>query len=94
MSGGWQVGDLALCVDASLRSYPRMVLKKGKIYRVQSVALARCGETGLFLGEVNSVAPYGFAAERFRKIKPDTEGANADDAAWLKDLLAKPRVSA
>ncbi len=35
-----------------------------------------------------------WAAIRFRKIKPDTEGANADDAAWLKDLLAKPRVSA
>ncbi len=99
MSAGWQVGDLALCVSVG-PDYPAEVAV-GSIYIVDAIWTgirnSLTGEIGTCFDLV-AVPRYGdeqaYDPARFRKIKPDTEAANADDAAWLKDLLAKPKVSA
>ena len=81
----WQVGDLAVCVDA--RPNPRCghrpsPLVEGKVYRVAGIdpypeRHALYGmDTGLFLRGMRSAANSGgFAASRFRKIRPDEHEA-------------------
>lgn len=94
---GWEVGDLALCVeDGRILCATCGAFHTGKssafvneILRVLVVAPglgSMHGCTALVLGFEDG--RMGLAS-RFRKIKPDTEGANEDDAAWLKDLLTK-----
>ena len=67
-------------------------LQKGRIYRVEKVVYYD-GDIGLQLEGINAVESEdyydAYDAGCFRKILPDTEGANEDDAAWLKDLLTK-----
>ena len=94
---GWQVGDLALAIIEGKN--PHLVKpghqhpRKGGVYRVEAVNIDWLGTLGLTLEGHHSSAVFGaWKASGFRKIKPDTEGANEDDAAWLKDLLAKPKV--
>lgn len=93
---GWQVGDLALCVrflePAPRPDDPSDRLQKGRIYRVENV-FHYDGHIGLQLEGMSAVETdeyyAAYDAGCFRKIKPDTEGANEDDAAWLKGLLSK-----
>lgn len=74
---GWEVGDLALCVDANphphshTRSLPPLIgLELGKVYTVTGVVAA-----GLLLADVPQIETPewlpAFRAWRFRKIKPD-----------------------
>lgn len=90
---GWRVGDLALCVaEEQFSNYPNSGWgpKLGGIYHVSEVALFLEGDVALNFSEDTAyISIGGFSAYNFRKIKPDTEGANEDDAAWLKDLLTK-----
>jgi hypothetical protein len=79
----WQVGDLALCVDARPNPfYGKSGLTEGVIYKVVGAVFnpaphALYGEEawGLFLAEISAEAPEGFAASRFRKIRPDEHEA-------------------
>lgn len=99
MSAGWQVGDMALCASVGPR-YPSDVAV-GSIYIVEAIWTEIPQTDTKELGtcfDLAGVPRFGnneaYDPRRFRKIKPDTEPANADDAAWLKDLLAKPKVTA
>ena len=94
---GWAKGDLALCVlegrilCSSCGRHHTGILapEKNEILKVVFM--------GSGLGSHNDCMALALQFEdgriglatRFRKIKPDTEGANEDDAAWLKDLLTK-----
>lgn len=87
---GWEVGDLALCLKTDPwnmmnGSYVGEKPKFNGIYRVTLVSLIH-NTTWL---EFLDLGWCDWEASNFRKIKPDTEGANEDDAAWLKDLLNK-----
>lgn len=91
----WQVGDLALCIKVGLwRGTKTGVIisgpAAGAIYKVVAFDIYPEGlilEFDEFVGV--RIPRRRFLASRFRKIKPDTEPANADDAAWLKDLLKR-----
>lgn len=100
MSADWQVGDLAVCVDASP---PRDIcgdggketnaeyianLVEGRIYEVTQVAVCRCGG---HIGLGNHSARAGGAADRFRKIHPDEP--EPCEAEFIT-LLRRSRVSA
>ena len=100
---GWQVGDLALCVDVSERWVGNYIatageyLKKGGVYRVDHLSMLDANGLpgiGLYIYSNDFTGHRSAGSWRFRKIKPNTEGANEDDAAWLKDLLSKPKVQA
>lgn len=78
----WQVGDLAVCVDA--RVNPRVgscPLQVGRVYRVARVvgsgpcALYGRHSLGLILAGVPWSEPEGAAELRFRKIRPDEHKA-------------------
>ncbi len=95
MSAGWQVGDLALCVEPDKwemlwDEYSGPYPEAGGVYRVNNIFTH---DEKLFL-ILDDFEDGAWHSVEFRKIKPDTEAANADDAAWLKDLLAKPKVRA
>ena len=90
----WQVGDLAVCVDA--RANPEISrpgkLVEGRTYHVTAVMvyepLAHClygQETvGLRLGGMATSARDGaFAASRFRKVTPDKREACEDEFVTL-----------
>lgn len=77
----WQVGDRAVCVDAS---GSRCALTVGRVYSVSGLdwtegfaeldgSLIPCG---LLLAEIAPPFPYdGFDPRRFRKILPDQHEA-------------------
>ena len=96
MSDDWKVGDLALCLDntPTLHEVEARLLRVGRIYNVGAVGIPDGGtKVCLAFHEIAPRSPKrgnAYCATRFRKIRPDTEPANADDAAWLKDLLKKP----
>jgi len=99
MSAGWQIGDLAVCVNASnygLQGVFGHLLTEGKVYKVLRLTTPPRwlhGEAGLGLvidGPKNKNPEGDWFEGRFRKVEKDTQAANADDAAWLKDLLTKP----
>ncbi len=99
MSAGWEVGDLAVCTSTAPKGSHNIGAmaghakpKKNGIYKVERV-IFYLNDCGLVLeGHHSTHFTEAWAASGFRKIKPDTEGANEDDAAWLKDLLSKPKV--
>jgi len=96
MTDDWKVGDLALCIkigrwtDHESGNNPEY----GSVYKVSEIWSATgCDGLALVLEGLECTLDgvwQDFLATRFRKIHPDTEPANADDAAWLKDLLKRP----
>ena len=96
VSGGWQVGDLALCVDA--RVCPAHLgnggLIEGRVYIVAAINIADSRSVlhgdriGLLLNGVNCIpsAPNGFASARFRKIKPDAEPCEEEFTVLIKRM--------
>lgn len=91
----WQVGDLALCVDAKpCPHFGNTGLVEGVIYTVVKVyvpeiggASARFGRcTGLELRELESGTAHGFSAPRFRKIKPDAEPCEEEFTVLIKRM--------
>ena len=80
---GWAKGDLALCVDDNTTN----LVVRNAVYRVRLVKGPFLYLDGVFCGL--GQGEDGVISRRFKRIKPDTEGANEDDAAWLKDLLTK-----
>ena len=102
MADDWQVGDLAVCVDARPDAYWGCNLIEGATYTVAAVnwlvghPAARNtvhGRTdiGLALTEVRSFAEFGYHPDRFRKIRPDEHIACEDE---FVTLLKRNRVSA
>ncbi len=88
---GWEVGDLALCVKAhSHPNYGSSGLLEGVIYRVRGIGSGKIpnvitgGIVGLHLYGLYSKSPHGFDANRFRKIKPDTEPCEEEFTALIK----------
>lgn len=94
---GWEVGDLALCVDdGRVLCITCGAVHNGRISpSVNEILMVSVVAPGLGSVHGCTALVLGFEdgrmglASRFRKIKPDTEGANEDDAAWLKDLLTR-----
>ena len=92
---GWQAGDLALCVKTTQwhgtkTGNPIDGPPHNSIHKVIAIGSHEGGMTIAFAEFAGNPEPFRYyLADRFRKIKPDTEGANEDDAAWLKDLLTK-----
>jgi hypothetical protein len=91
MSEAWQAGDLALCISDSPNMFGEPApVKKGRIYRVTGTMISEpgfmdSGLLGLYLEGVRVPSSSGaIAAIMFRKIKPDTEGAKDETAAWWK----------
>lgn len=71
----WQVGDLAVCVDATpVRGFP-LYLTQGATYTVTGLHWSICPHYGPGLGldfaEIESVTIDGYYSGRFRKIRPD-----------------------
>lgn len=99
----WQVGDKAVCVDASKRTpngcnhHNRLV--EDKIYHVTAVIRQQkwaCGRVdhGIVLREVLSDNPDGsYIADRFRPVLPDKhEGAtDAEFLVLMGKVKAKTR---
>jgi hypothetical protein len=89
----WQVGDKALCVDArrspGVRTHVPLV--EGRIYTVVGVAARRAVHAlygldtgGLFLaGLVSGGTSGAYAADRFRKIRPDEHSACEEEFVTL-----------
>lgn len=89
----WQVGDLALCVDAgpSLRTGLHSGLVVGKTYAVVGVEITPdnfydAGELGLFIDDDPIPDGTPWAAGRFRKIKPDTEPCEEEFTVLIKRM--------
>lgn len=82
MSAGWEVGDLALCVDGSPCGHcgGDAGVDAGCVYRVESV---ESDGTKVYLAvEGERHQPQhkpGVSSHRFRKIRPDEHEGNADD---------------
>ena len=102
MAVTWEAGDLAVCVDA--RPNPRIRqssgIQVGQVYRVAVViqhaprpnAVFGLTSVGLVLDGVwTSSKTGGFAAQRFRKIKPD---AHEDCEPEFVELLKRSKVPA
>ena len=89
MSGGWQVGDLALCVDASpclvTRYQPNLI--EGQTYRIVGAGQITCGRTGLtaFALKVDDEISWNVPS-RFRKIKPDAEPCKEEFTVLIKRM--------
>ena len=95
MSAGWQVGDLALCVEYNPQTCVSMgALKVGGIYTVAAVipeSYALC----LALREVKSGHQNGsYRAFRFRKIRPDEREACEPEFVTLLNRIKRPAVIA
>lgn len=91
MADEWQVGDLALCVDASRNPSS---LKEGMIYLVSGIhPPSDCpfdnGAIGLFLAGVVIKSISGAAnANRFRRIPPHT--IDDEDRETIRLLTGEP----
>lgn len=94
----WQVGDLAVCVNAGSAG---SALEDGRIYTVSGI-FSQSGPSwlrshapyGLYLAEAVAPSSSGsFDPERFRKIRPDEHEGNAEDWQLLRETH-KRKVSA
>lgn len=103
MSDDWQVGDLAVCVDASDRNGfglqgPKR-LKQGAAYRVRAITPpgewrggSRCA--GLVLVGPKNSSPLGdWHPERFRKIRPDEQEACEPEFITLLKRIKVPALT-
>lgn len=91
MSGGWEVGDLALCIKVGAWSLDGAGPATGSVCRVS--AIDRNSDDGfLYLGfEEWPDSPWGadrFRASRFRKITPPK--ADEFDREVIDLMLGKP----
>lgn len=99
MSDDWKVGDLALCIDASVHPLvPAAGLVEGAVYTVIDIdtipGLLDTAACGLVLAELPVPAPFkAFGCDRFRKIRPDEHQACEEEFKILLKL-SKKRVSA
>lgn len=98
----WQVGDLAVCVDARVKPWlsPAQISALGRIqegcsYRVRAVGRVgpRSGPTIMLCGVANvgEEDGFGWTASRFRKIRPDEPEACWTEFRELLDSF-KPKV--
>ena len=94
MADDWQPGDMALCVNAGSNPiWGEANLVRGACYTVQSVhsplpnVIFGYG-MGLQLHDVRCICPFGYAAARFRKIRPHTP--DAEDRETIALLTGKP----
>ena len=96
MSAGWEVGDLALCVDTdpAHRVFGTGVagkrFKLGAVYCVAHVGTHPVTDELVLLMEGQSKTAGAF---RFRKIRPDEHQACEEEFRILI-MLSKKRVSA
>lgn len=87
----WQVGDIAVCVDAS--SSRKLV--EGAAYVVESIGVAEpwwrdAGELGLWLvGTPSDSSSGGFRADRFRKVTPDKPEACESEFVTLLNRIKR-----
>lgn len=95
MSAGWEVGDLALCVNDSLIrcsggiNHRGVYSVAGKVMRVDEMFVDTCGCCTVLTGGDGK----GGVAQRFRKILPDQhEACEAEFVTLLK--RSKKRVTA
>lgn len=82
----WQVGDLAVCVDAGpcknahelINPHRQGALVLGKAYLVIGLGRARRERFSLFVKGATAADQdygFGFSVHRFRKIRPDEQEA-------------------
>src|SRR5690349_7029545 len=91
MSAGWEIGDVAVCVDAKPEaSRKHTLLTEGAVYTVSGFITSPSGELGLTLAGVVGTRPgphFGkegpYRSSRFRKIRPDTHERCEDDFITL-----------
>ena len=92
MSGGWQVGDLALCVSRGFLCHKtnlplKDAPKKGEIYLVASVESSEIGEVLRFSEFTASNGTLRrFLSVGFRKIKPDAEPCEEEFTVLIKRM--------
>jgi hypothetical protein len=90
MSGGWEIGDRALCVSEENRPGGLATgwsAEVGKIYTVSFVAEFVFGGVALDLAEDTDFAPEaGWDATNFRRIKPDAEPCEAEFTTLIKRM--------
>ena len=99
MSEDWKVGDLAVCVDARQNPGVRTTgdkLQEGSIYRVSGIGRESArhslygADSGLFLEGMRSGSlSGGYAASRFRKIRPDEHEGEREDWQLLLDSMKR-----
>ncbi|MBH9537493.1 hypothetical protein [Novosphingopyxis sp. YJ-S2-01] len=92
----WQVGDLALCVDAGDKFGRHLQQpKQGQVYRVAGLTAPGLWSSGNFLfglklEEIRSDNPEGdYCPTRFRKIRPDAEPCEAEFKTLIKRCAPK-----
>lgn len=79
----WQVGDLAVCVDASKHANSDLgkpPLEEGCVYTVVEV---HNGMRGLEVAEAPCAPAIAFKSSRFRKITPDSHEACEEEFVTL-----------
>lgn len=81
MNAGWQVGDLALCVDDGPPNLDFVRCVAGNYYTVRNVV---CNGAGLVFNEIENPCAVGYKQDRFRKIKPDTEPCEEEFTVLIK----------
>lgn len=105
MSAGWEVGDLAVCVNAgplfirghtAYGGYGREgLLSEGRVYRVTGIF---AWPHAPFLGDaclrLEGLNFYGFCLPRFRKIRPDEQSGERTDWELLLDSVNAGKVEA
>jgi hypothetical protein len=86
----WQVGDKAVCVDASPGAGQRQPFRSGGAYIVSGVMPAGTYVPGVGTSKCVTLSfktpeEWGCAARRFRKLLPDKhEACNAEFVTLLK----------
>jgi hypothetical protein len=95
----WQVGDLAVCVNADPHpQYGPVTLREGCVYRVAGVkpglefnSLVGRQCIGIYIAGNLSAAPAGsYVADRFRKIRPDEHQACEPEFVTLLKRAKRP----
>jgi hypothetical protein len=93
----WQVGDLAVCVDAAPRWYtvdiPGESLELNRIYTVCGFSFWSDGTLNLLFEEFSHPTGAGIRADRFRKVVRDKHEACEEEFVTLLNRT-KRKVSA
>jgi hypothetical protein len=84
---GWQVGDLALCVnDTPTKYWGYCPVKKGGVYKVVGFDLVARPNSDLGNGIGLFLEGVGVSVKRFRKIKPDAEPCEEEFTVLIKRM--------
>lgn len=93
MSAGWEIGDLALCVDAGIHdctvTWIAPMPEKGKIYTVAGLFMD-ISDLNLVLEELHRDCGIGLRAWRFRKIRPDEHEPCEEEFVTLLNRTKQP----